>query len=269
MPFIIYRLPGKSSIINSGEVLISLPERWHGLRRDHRPYYIKKAYLKFQELYVHHFLRPQLEALGKGSTFIKPWHVEIFGSPIELGDYVNVVASADKRVRLAVWSENRGMGHIRLGDFSLICPGVRIGSAHEVIIGNNCMIASGAYVTDSDWHDIYNRISIGKTAPINIENNVWIGDSAIICKGVTVAENSIIGAGAVVVNSVPPNCIAAGNPAKVVKQLDAEEKFTTRQQWFADPEKLFKGFDQTDKQLLGENSMLHWLRYLLFPTGRD
>jgi acetyltransferase-like isoleucine patch superfamily enzyme len=239
------------------------------LRKDHRPYFVKKAYLKFQEFYVNHFLRPQLESLGEGFMFMRPWHVELFGAPIELGDYVNVVASSDKRVRLAIWSEQPGRGHIRIGNFCLICPGVRIGSAHEILIGDNCMIASNAYLTDSDWHDIYNRISIGKTAPIRIENNVWIGDSAIVCKGVHIGENSIVGAGAVVVNDIPANCVAAGNPARIVKQLDAAEVFTTRAQFFSEPEKLLRAFDQTDKALLGGNSLRHWLRYLLFPSRGD
>jgi acetyltransferase-like isoleucine patch superfamily enzyme len=239
------------------------------LRRDHRPYYVKKAFLKFSEFYVNHFLRPQLDSLGKGFTIVRPWHVEIFGAPVELGDYVNVVASADRKVRLAVWSEKKDLGRIRFGDYCLISPGVRIGSAHEIIIGDNCMMAHGAYLTDSDWHDVYNRIAIGKTAPIKIENNVWVGDSAIVCKGVTIGENSIIGAGAVVINSVPPNCIAAGNPAKVVKQLDTAEQFTTRQQWFADPDQLFRGFDETDRQFLRQNSLIHWLRSLLFPSPKD
>jgi acetyltransferase-like isoleucine patch superfamily enzyme len=239
------------------------------LRRDHRPYFVKKAYLKFEDFYVNHFLRPQLESLGKGFTFMRPWHVEIFGAPIELGDYVNVVAASDKTVRLAIWSEQPGRGRIRIGNYCLICPGVRIGSAHEIRIGDNCMIASNVYLTDSDWHDIYNRISIGKTAPINIESNVWVGDSAIVCKGVTIGQNSIIGAGAVVVDSIPPNCIAAGNPARVVKQLDAGEAFTTRAQFFADPDRLERAFDQTDRTLLRENSLLHWLRYLLFPSNKD
>jgi len=195
--------------------------------------------------------------------------VEVFGAPIELGDYVNVVASSDKKVRLAIWSEQKGKGRIRIGKYCLICPGVRIGSAHEIIIGDNCMVASNAYITDSDWHDIYNRISIGKTAPVKIGNNVWIGDSAIVCKGVTIGENSIIGAGAVVVNAIPANSVAAGNPAKAVKQLDNKESFTTRAQWFSDPERLFRGFDEADKELLRENSFLRWLRYLLFPSKGD
>ena len=239
------------------------------MRRDHRPYYIKKAYQKFQEFYVNHFLRPQLESLGEGFTFMRPWHVDIFGAPIELGDYVNVVASSDKMVRLAIWSEQPDKGRIRIGNYCLICPGVRIGSAHEIVVGDNCMIASNAYVTDSDWHDIYNRISTGKTAPVHIENNVWIGDSAIVCKGVTIGENSIVGAGAVVVDNIPANCVAAGNPARIVKQLDVAESFTTRAQFFSEPEKLLRGFDQTDKALLRGNSLLHWLRYLLFPSNED
>jgi acetyltransferase-like isoleucine patch superfamily enzyme len=239
------------------------------LRRDNRPYFVKKAYLKFEQFYVNHFLRPQLESLGKGFTFMRPWHVEIFGGPIELGDYVNVVAASDKKVRLAIWSEQPDKGRIRIGDYCLICPGARIGSAHEIRIGDNCMIASNAYITDSDWHDIYNRISIGKTAPIKIQNNVWIGDSAIVCKGVTIGENSIVGAGSVVVDSIPANCVAAGNPARVVKQLDINELFTTRAQFFADPDRLVRGFDQMDKALLRRNSLMHWLRYLLFPSIED
>lgn len=239
------------------------------MRRDHRPYYIKKAYQKFQEFYVNHFLRPQLESLGEGFTFMRPWHVKIFGAPIELGDYVNVVASSDKMVRLAIWSEQPNKGRIQIGNYCLICPGVRIGSAHEIVVGDNCMIASNAYVTDSDWHDIYNRIATGKTAPVHIENNVWIGDSAIVCKGVTIGENSIVGAGAVVVDNIPANCVAAGNPARIVKQLDVAESFTTRAQFFSEPEKLLRGFDQTDKALLRGNSLLHWLRYLLFPSRTD
>ena len=200
---------------------------------------------------------------------MRPWHVEIFGAPIELGDYVNVVASSDKMVRLAIWSERPGRGRIRVGNYCLICPGVRIGSAHEITVGDNCMIASNAYLTDSDWHDIYNRISIGKTAPIHIGNNVWIGDSAIVCKGVSIGENSIVGAGAVVVDNLPANCVAAGNPARIVKKLDVAESFTTRAQFFSEPDELFRGFDQTDKVLLRDNSFLHWLRFLFFPTQGD
>ena len=239
------------------------------MRRDLRPYYVKKLHLGFQKFYTHHFIEPQLESLGKGCLFIKPWHVDIFGAPIEIGDYAMVVATSDKKIRFSIWSQQEGLGGIRIGNYGLICPGVRLGSACEITIADNCMLASGVYITDADWHDIYNRVAIGKTAPVRIESNVWIGDSAIICKGVTIGENSIIGAGAIVVDSVPPNTIAAGNPARVVKALDPREQITTRAHFYSNPAKLFKDFDQFDKDMLRNNTLLGWVRHLLYPHKKD
>jgi acetyltransferase-like isoleucine patch superfamily enzyme len=238
--------------------------------RDHRPYRVKKAYLRLQAFYVEHFLRPQFVSLGHGYTFMKPWHVEIFGSPIELGEHANVIATSDKKIRLTVWSDREDRRGIRVGDYCLICPGVRMSSATEIVVGDNCMIASGAYITDSDWHDIYNRVAIiGKTGPVRIEDNVWIGDSAIVCKGVTLGQNCIVGAGAVVVDSVPANAIAAGNPARVVKHLDPSMKLTTRAHWFADPVTLSQEIDQLDREKLQGNSVFDWMRSWLFPEEGD
>ena len=131
------------------------------------------------------------------------------------------------------------------------------------------MIASNVYVSDSDWHDIYNRVSMGTTAPVTIEENVWIGDSAIICKGVTIGENSIIGAGAVVSRDIPPNTIAAGNPARVVKELDPGEQMTKRDHVFSDPARLAREYDILDRALLKDNTFRHWLRYIVSPRKDD
>ena len=237
--------------------------------RDHRPFFVKKTYLKLQRFYVAHFLRPQFSRLGRGYTFMKPWHVELFGTPILLGNYATVIATPDNKVRLSIWSENQDTGRICIGDYCMICPGVRISSAIDVSVGDNCMVASRAYITDCDWHDVYNRIAVGKSAPVRIANNVWIGDSAIVCKGVTIGENSIVGAGAVVVDAIPPNVVAAGNPARVVKTLDEGHPFTTRAQWFHDPETLFSDIHRLDKAMLKRNSVWHWLRYLFFPARGD
>ena len=56
-----------------------------------------------------------------------------------------------------------------------------------------------------------------ETRPVKIADNVWIGMNAIILKGVTIGENSVVAAGAVVTKSVPANTVVAGNPAVVVK----------------------------------------------------
>lgn len=239
------------------------------VRKDHRPYVIKKAGRQLARIYVRRFIAPQLDRLGKGPVFMKPWHVEIFGAPIELGDYVTVIAAPDRKVRLAVWSKTAGNGRITIGDCGLICPGVRIGSAVGVTIGHSCMIASGAYITDADWHGIYDRMDIGACQPVAIGDNVWIGDSAIVCKGVTIGDNSIIGAGAVVVTDVPAHSVAAGNPARVVKTLDDGRDFVTRRTWYSDPAALASGFDALDRAQLRGNTIAGWLRHLLFPARGD
>lgn len=239
------------------------------MRKDHRPYVVKKAVLRFQKFYSAHFLQPHFAALGKFATIIKPWYVEVFGSPVSVGDHVTIVATSDHRVRLSVWSDEQVSGQIQIGDYVIICPGVRVSSASKIHIGDNCMLASGVYLTDSDWHDIYNRIAIGKTDPIHITDNVWIGDGAIVCKGVSIGENTIIGAGSVVVNSIPSDCIAAGNPARVVKHLDPQKSFTTRQQWFLKSADLYAEIDQLDREIMRGNTLWHWLRYLFFPRKGD
>lgn len=239
------------------------------MRRDHRPYYVKKLYTRFQELYARHFIKPQLSSLGPFYTFMKPWHVKIFGSPIHIGNCATLIASSDNKIRLSVWSENVRKGSIGIGNFCMICPGVRVGSADQIHIGNNCMLASNVYIADSDWHDIYNRIAMGKTAPVNISDNVWVGEGAIICKGVSIGENSIIGAGSVVVNNIPRGCVAAGNPAKIVKQLDQKEKMITRAHFFKNPNKLFQDLDYFDRKLLANNTLFDWVRHIIRPRNND
>ena len=138
-------------------------------------------------------------------------------------------------------------------------------AAEKIQIGDACMIAHGAYISDADWHGIYDRAQpVGITKPIILKDNVWIGDSAIVCKGVTIGKNSIIGAGAVVTKDVPDNAIYAGNPAKFIKNLD-EKEFNTRKDFFKDPVQLAHDFDMLDKYSLKDNSFLGWIKSLINP----
>ena len=234
--------------------------------KDSRPYIVKRLHYAYQTWYVEHFLRPQFKHLGKGHWFMKPWHVELFGGPVTIGDYAHVIAVQDKKVRLTVWSNMEGQGRIVMGSYCLICPGVRISAGLEVTIGDSCMFANEAFVTDADWHGIYDRsLSVGKSAPVIIGNNVWIGDSAMVCKGVTIGDNSIIGAGSIVLKDVPANVVVGGNPAVIVKNLDPEHPMKTRADWYADPEALAGQFDEIDRRLMKNNTWLGWLRAALFP----
>ena len=142
-------------------------------------------------------------------------------------------------------------------------------AAEKIDIGDACMIAHGAYISDADWHDIYDRAEpVGKTKPIVLKDNVWIGDSAIICKGVTIGENSIIGAGSVVTKDVPANSVFAGNPAKLVKKLD-EKEFNTRRDFYKNPVKLAHDFDMLDRFTLKDNSLLGWLKSIIYPNKNN
>jgi len=240
------------------------------MRRDHRPYILKRLDQNFQRWYANRFLRPQFEYLGGGCTFMKPWHVEIFGGPVSLGEYATVIATSDRKVRLTVWSAWDGEGKIRIGDCCLICPGVRISAATEIAIGQGCMMAHGVFVTDADWHGVYDRsLPIGQTAPVRIGDNVWIGDGAIVCKGVRIGENSIIGAGSVVVREIPANAVAAGNPAAVVKYLESDRPVRTRADWLRDPGALAAQFAEIDRHFMKNNTWPGWVRSLILPRKGD
>ena len=114
-------------------------------------------------------------------------------------------------------------GHnISIGDGSWVNYGmtvldvapVAIGT--DVLIGPNCSLYTAIHPSEPGPR----RAKWESAAPITLEDNVWLGGSVVVCPGVTIGENSIIGAGAVVTRDIPANCIAVGNPARVIKDLD-------------------------------------------------
>ena len=92
-------------------------------------------------------------------------------------------------------------------------------------IGNNVKIGGCVLITDTDAHpmDYVARRSSNegtKSAPVIIEDDVWIGAHCIILKGVTIGARSVIGAGSLVTKSIPADCVAAGNPCRVIKIIN-------------------------------------------------
>jgi acetyltransferase-like isoleucine patch superfamily enzyme len=175
----------------------------------------------------------------------------------------------DKPVRLAVFPTEDGSGSIHIGNYCIINPGVRITSASAIEIGDSCMIAMNAYLSDADWHDIHHRIfAPGNNAPIRLEKNVWIGDSALVTKGVTIGENSVVGAYSVVTKDVPANSIVVGNPARVVRELDVSH-LTTREHLFNGPIEYDVFQAEYFEKHLRDNRLTNWLRSLLKPGTTD
>lgn len=120
-------------------------------------------------------------------------------------------------------------GKIIIGDNTGI-SNTAITSETCVRIGKNVMIGAGCKIYDTDFHPLELEYRVGenldysknRTAPIVIKDGVFIGASSIILKGVTIGEESIIGAGSVVTKDVPPREVWAGNPAKFLKSLNKQ-----------------------------------------------
>lgn len=94
----------------------------------------------------------------------------------------------------------------------------------RLTIGDNVKIGGGVLLIDTDCHSIdylVRRTTDNEacSAPIVIEDDVWIGAQSIVLKGVTIGARSIIGAGSVVTKDIPSDCVAGGNPCKVIKIL--------------------------------------------------
>lgn len=111
---------------------------------------------------------------------------------------------------------------ISIGKGTMISNNVSIIAMKSVEIGKNCQVGDLVSVFDCDFHEIdpatRNR-SCGEIRPVSIGNNVWLGSRAMVLKGVTIGDNSVVAAMSVVIKSLPANCIAAGNPARIIRTL--------------------------------------------------
>lgn len=111
---------------------------------------------------------------------------------------------------------------VNIGNNSRI-NGVYIHSQKFISIGNNCVIASGVNIIDTNGHILLSLDrTVGRDRPeeIIIEENVWIGLNCIILKGTKIGKNSVVSAGSVVKGEYPPNSLIHGNIATVVKKID-------------------------------------------------
>lgn len=117
--------------------------------------------------------------------------------------------------------------NITIGDNVFINFGCIIFDMGEVTIGDNAMFGPrvGIYTTNHAF-DAEERIAnVVVSKPIHIGNRVWLSADVKIVQGVTIGDNSIIGAGSVVTKDIPPNVIAAGNPCRVIRKITEKDKW--------------------------------------------
>lgn len=123
-------------------------------------------------------------------------------------------------VLLCTWQEG---ARLEIGNDFAMSGGV-LCTAEAIIIGNNVAVGANTTIIDTDFHPLDQTLrkvnkAQGDTKPILISDNVFIGMSCLILKGVTIGEASVIGAGSVVARDIPSGVMAAGNPAKIIREL--------------------------------------------------
>lgn len=144
---------------------------------------------------------------------------------IVLGDRVTFGGKPD----IVFGNRAGGVPEVIVGNHVFIGHCCCLAVSSSLRIGNDCLLAGGVHISDYDGHpvDAARRRAdeptpVEHVRPVTIGNDVWIGNHAMILKGVRIGDRSIVGAFAVVTRDVPPDVVVAGNPARVVKHLNEQ-----------------------------------------------
>lgn len=141
-------------------------------------------------------MKKMFAEVGKNCYIEPPFHANWGGAHIHLGDFVytnfNFTAVDDS--------------HIYIGSYTMIGPNVTVATAGHPILPE---LREKAYQ--------YNM-------PVHIGKNCWIGAGALIMPGVTIGDNSVIGAGSVVTKDIPSNVVAYGNPCRVAREINDHDR---------------------------------------------
>jgi acetyltransferase-like isoleucine patch superfamily enzyme len=126
--------------------------------------------------------------------------------------------------KTALWVANDSV--LRIGN-DVGVSGVLLHAYRDITIGDRCLLGANCTIYTSDFHAIEPALRRGgppAAAPVKLENDVWIGANALILKGVTIGEGSIVAAGSVVTKDVPAGVIVGGNPARVLKSIPVQNE---------------------------------------------
>jgi len=136
------------------------------------------------------------------------------GGDVEFGNGVCMVGNVAP-LEIVAYRGSR----LSIGAHTFINYGTSITAYKEVRIGRHCLLGHHLRIVDRNEHGLQNRDVAPPAAAVVIEDNVWIGSHTIILPGVCIGRNSAIGAGSVVTKDIPANCLAAGNPARLLRKI--------------------------------------------------
>lgn len=150
--------------------------------------------------------------------FLKGKGTISFGENVQIG----VVDSPNFFSHYSYLEARNETSSIEIGDSVTINNAFSAVAFSKIVIGANTLIGVNCSIMDNDGHNLNpleRNSEVILTTDVTIGTNVFIGDNVIILKGVTIGANSVIGSGSVVTKNIPENSIAAGVPAKVIRNL--------------------------------------------------
>lgn len=174
------------------------------------------------------WLSPEFKNIDKTTIIVFP--IDLKG-----GKYISIgnESTVGRRTFLTAW-DNYGIEHfqpqITIGNNVSIGEDCHITAINRIQIGNNVLLGKKITITDnSHGRSVFEELStpprdrpMYSRGPVIIEDGAWLGDKVSILPNVRIGKNAIIGANSVVTKDIPANCIAAGNPAKIIKEMKNE-----------------------------------------------
>ncbi len=150
------------------------------------------------------------------------WPVQ--GNVLEALHEGRLEVGEDTLLEPGVWITAPGAARVVIGRGCFLNLGVMIASSELVEIGDHCMLANGCFVSDSShrFDDLVRPVpwqGFASKGPTRLGDNVWCGAHVVVTSGVTIGERCVIGANSVVTHDIPPFSIAAGAPAKVLREI--------------------------------------------------
>jgi acetyltransferase-like isoleucine patch superfamily enzyme len=159
--------------------------------------------------------RSQCESVGSGFRMERLPYLAGSGR-IAIGDNVRLSG----KIGIGFARRSGGSASLTIGDGTFVGHDCGLNIAESISIGRRCLLATRVSVRDYHGHAV-EASARGEVpdepAPVVIGDDVWIGAGATILKGIRIGDRAVIGAGAIVTRDVPADCVAAGNPARVVR----------------------------------------------------
>lgn len=147
-----------------------------------------------------------------------------------------IISIGNNRIRKKIVESNSYTYGVAIHPTSVLSPYAHVGEGtvvmqgaiiqSDVVVGKHCIVNTGATIDHECQIEDYVHVSPNATLCGNVKvgEESWIGAGSVIIPGIKIGKNSVVGAGSVVIRDIPDNCIAAGNPCKIIKQKDNSMK---------------------------------------------